>query len=117
MRADRLPNVGRQLSAALGYSHSAASAVGIFGASLAGVLYAVGRAVPFAVNAVSFAVSAASLRLMRARFQVDRQDVRTTSRLTIEIREGLGWLWRQPVIRFLTLVRPLTRCVTAPATC
>ncbi|MFJ6780363.1 MFS transporter [Streptomyces yangpuensis] len=101
-----LPNVvgPRQLSAALGYSQSAASAVGIFGASLAGALYAVGRTVPFAVNAVSFALSAASLRLMRARFQVDRQDVRTTSRLTNEIREGLGWLWRQPVIRFLTLV-------------
>jgi MFS family permease len=101
-----LPNVvgPRQLPAALGYSQSAASAVGIFGASLAGALYAVGRTVPFAVNAVSFAVSAASLRLMRARFQVDRQDVRTTSRLTTEIREGLGWLWRQPVIRFLTLV-------------
>ncbi|WP_327381105.1 MFS transporter [Streptomyces sp. NBC_01207] len=101
-----LPNVvgPRQLSAALGYSQSAASAVGIFGASLAGALYAVGRTVPFAVNAVSFAVSAASLRLMRARFQVDRQDVRTTSRLSTEIREGLGWLWRQPVIRFLTLV-------------
>ncbi|MEU4497544.1 MFS transporter [Streptomyces sp. NPDC023998] len=101
-----LPNVvgPRQLSAALGYSQSAAGAVGIFGASLAGALYAIGRTVPFAVNAVSFAVSAASLRLMRARFQLDRQDVRTTSRLTTEIREGLGWLWRQPVIRFLTLV-------------
>ncbi|MFF5187240.1 MFS transporter [Streptomyces sp. NPDC000345] len=101
-----LPNVvgPRQLSAALGYSQSAAGAVGIFGASLAGALYSVGRTVPFAVNAVSFAVSAASLRLMRARFQVDRQDVRTTSRLTAEIREGLGWLWRRPVIRFLTLV-------------
>ncbi|MBC9731049.1 MFS transporter [Streptomyces sp. TRM68367] len=101
-----LPNVvgQRQLPAALGYSQSAASAVGIFGASLAGALYALGRTVPFAVNAVSFAVSAASLRLMHARFQLDRQDVRTTSRLTTEIREGLGWLWRQPVIRFLTLV-------------
>ncbi|MFF4589974.1 MFS transporter [Streptomyces sp. NPDC001388] len=101
-----LPNVvgPRRLSAALGYSQSVASAVGVFGASLAGALYSVGRTVPFAVNAVSFAVSAASLRLMRARFQADRQDVRTTSRLTTEIREGLGWLWRQPVIRFLTLV-------------
>ncbi|WP_367325668.1 MFS transporter [Streptomyces sp. HUAS ZL42] len=101
-----LPNVvgPRQLSAALGYSQSAAGAVGIFGASLAGALYALGRTVPFAVNAVSFAVSAASLRLMRARFQLDRPDVRTASRLTTEIREGLGWLWRQPVIRFLTLV-------------
>ncbi|MFG2949971.1 MFS transporter [Streptomyces adustus] len=101
-----LPNVvgPRQLSAALGCSQSAAGAVGIFGASLAGALYAVGRTVPFAVNAASFAVSAASLRLMRARFQADRKDVRTTSRLTTEIREGLGWLWRRPVIRFLTLV-------------
>ncbi|MFF4660116.1 MFS transporter [Streptomyces sp. NPDC001381] len=101
-----LPNVvgPSRLSAALGYSQSVASAVGVFGASLAGALYSVGRTVPFAVNAVSFAVSAASLRLMRARFQADRQDVRTTSRLTTEIREGLGWLWRQPVIRFLTLV-------------
>lgn len=101
-----LPNVvgPRQLSAALGYSQSAAGAVGIVGASLAGALYALGRTVPFTVNAVSFAVSAASLRLMRARFQHDRKDVRTTSRLTTEIREGLGWLWRQPVIRFLTLV-------------
>jgi MFS family permease len=101
-----LPNVvgPRQLSAALGYSQSAVGAVGVFGSSLAGALYAAGRSVPFAVNAVSFAVSAASLRLMRARFQVDRQDVRTPSRLTTEIREGLAWLWRQPVIRFLTLV-------------
>jgi MFS family permease len=101
-----LPNVvgPRQVSAALGYSQSAAGAVGVFGASLAGALYAVGRTVPFAVNAVSFAVSAASLRLMRARFQLDRQDARRTAGLTAEIREGLGWLWRRPVIRFLTLV-------------
>ncbi|MEU6944949.1 MFS transporter [Streptomyces sp. NPDC046316] len=101
-----LPNVvdPRQLSAALGYSQSAASAVSVFGAPLAGALYAAGRTVPFAVNAVSFAMSAASLRLMRARFQLDREEARTTARLTTDIREGLGWLWHQPVIRFLTLV-------------
>ncbi|MDF6046300.1 MFS transporter [Streptomyces sp. JH14] len=101
-----LPNVvdPRQLSTALGYQQSATGAVNVFGAPLAGALYAAGRTVPFAVNAVSFAVSAASLRLMRARFQTDRQDVRTTAGFTTEIREGLGWLWRQPVIRFLTLV-------------
>ncbi|MFE0510034.1 MFS transporter [Streptomyces sp. NPDC058964] len=101
-----LPNVvgPRQLSAALGRSQSAAAAVGILGAPLAGALYALGRTVPFAVNAVSFALSAVSLRLMRARFQLDRQATRTKTRVTAEIREGLGWLWRQPVIRFLTLV-------------
>ncbi|WBP89936.1 MFS transporter [Kitasatospora cathayae] len=102
-----LPNIvdTPQLPTALGYQQSAASAVSIFGAPLAGALYAVGQVVPFAVNAVSFAVSAASLRLMRARFQVERHDVvRTRARLTTEIREGLSWLWREPVIRFLTLV-------------
>jgi MFS family permease len=107
-----LPNVvgPRQLPAALGWSQSASGAVGIVGASLAGALYAVGRIVPFAVNAVSFAVSAASLRMMRARFQEDGRGapaVRGESggtRVAAEIRAGLGWLRRQPVIRFLTLV-------------
>jgi MFS family permease len=101
-----LPNVvdAQQLSKALGYQQSAGSAVSIFGAPLAGALYAVGRVVPFAVNAASFAVSAASLRLMHARFQVERQEIRPRTRLTTEIREGVGWLWREPVVRFLTLV-------------
>ncbi|MFF0290896.1 MFS transporter [Streptomyces sp. NPDC005262] len=101
-----LPNVvgPRQLSAALGYSQSAGNAAGVFGASLAGALYALGRTVPFAVNAVSFALSAASLRLMRARFQMDGHAARTKAGLAIEIRDGLGWLRHQPVIRFLTLV-------------
>lgn len=102
-----LPNVvgPRQLPAALGWSQSASGAVGVVGASLAGALYAVGRVVPFAVNAVSFAVSAASLRMMRAGFQADAPGRQAGgARMAAEIRAGLGWLRRQPVIRFLTLV-------------
>jgi len=101
-----LPNVvdAQQLSAALGYQQSAGSAVSILGAPLAGALYAVGRVMPFAVNAVSFAISAVSLRMMRAHFQTERQEIRARARITTEIREGLGWLWREPVVRFLTLV-------------
>ncbi|GAA4880995.1 MFS transporter [Kitasatospora terrestris] len=101
-----LPNVvgPRLLSAALGLSQSAAGAVAVVGASLAGVLYELGRTVPFTVNALSFAASAASLGLMRSRFQVDRKRARPGARLTADIREGLGSLWRQPVVRFLTLV-------------
>jgi MFS family permease len=100
-----LPNVvdAQQLPTALGYQQTAGSAVGIFGGPLAGALYALGRIVPFAVNAVSFAVSAASLSLMHARFQVDRQEIRPRARLATEIREGVGWLWREPIVRFLTL--------------
>ncbi|MFE5584140.1 MFS transporter [Kitasatospora sp. NPDC056531] len=101
-----LPNVvdAQQLPTALGYQQSAGSAVSILGAPLAGTLYAVGWVVPFAVNAVSFAVSAASLRMMRARFQTERQEIRARARITREIREGVGWLWREPAVRFLALV-------------
>ncbi|WP_405058407.1 MFS transporter [Kribbella sp. NBC_01505] len=90
-----------QLPAALGYTQSALNTVRIFGASLAGILYSAGRTVPFLVNAVSFTVSAASLRLMRADFQEERRI--GSARLRTDVREGLSWLWGQPVIRFLTL--------------
>jgi MFS family permease len=111
-----LPNVVAedQLSKALGYSESAFNTVRVFGASLAGVLYALGRALPFAVNAVSFVVSAFSLRFMRATFQQASAEDRNTagrspSHVVAEIREGLGWLWRRPAIRFLTLAQAADR--------
>jgi predicted MFS family arabinose efflux permease len=56
--------------------------------------------VPFAVNAASFVVSAATIRLMRVRFQERRET--PPARMTSEIREGLVWLWRRPALRFLT---------------
>ncbi len=100
-----LPNVvtGEQVPAALGYTQSVFSTVRIFGAALAGVLYGLGRTVPFAVNAASFVVSAATLRLMRARFQ-ERNEA-PPERMTHQIREGLAWLWHRPALRFLTLVQ------------
>lgn len=100
-----LPNVvGReQLSAALGYSETVHNTIRVFGAVAAGALYSLSRVVPFAVNAVSFAVSALSLRLIRRDFQEARR-TGPRPRLTAEIREGLSWVWHQPVIRFLTLV-------------
>jgi MFS family permease len=99
-----MPNVvsPEQLPTALGYTQSAFNAIRIIGASLAGLAYGLGRAVPFAANAVSFAVSAMTLRLMRNRFSEER--VAAPRKLTAEIREGLTWAWRQPVVRFLTLI-------------
>ncbi|MDX3535545.1 MFS transporter [Streptomyces sp. MB09-01] len=100
-----LPNVvGReQLSGALGYSETVHNTIRVFGAVAAGALYSLSRVLPFAVNAVSFAVSALSLRLIRGDFQEERR-TGPRPRLTAEIREGLSWVWHQPVIRFLTLV-------------
>lgn len=111
-----LPNVvpQDQLSRALGFSESAFNTVRIFGASLAGALYAIGRAVPFATNAVSFLVSAISLGFMRTKFQQapaeGRQAAgRSPAQVVTEIREGLSWLWRQPAIRFLTFAQAADR--------
>lgn len=94
-----------QLPAALGISQAASSAVGIAGSALAGAAYAVGKSVPFLVNVISFLVSAATLRAIRTQFQEPhRESVRGAGELLSEIREGLVWVWRQPLIRLLTLV-------------
>jgi MFS family permease len=94
-----------QLPSALGVNQAASSAVGIAGSALAGAAYAVGRSVPFLVNVASFLVSAATLRAIRVQFQNGRTgSTRGARDLLAEIREGLRWVWHQPVIRMLTMV-------------
>jgi predicted MFS family arabinose efflux permease len=94
-----------QLPAALGISQAASGAVSIAGSALAGAAFAAGRSIPFLVNVISFLVSAATLRAIRPRFQEPlRESVRGAGDVLREVRDGLVWLWRQPVIRLLTLV-------------
>jgi MFS family permease len=104
-----LPNVvgpGR-LARAMGVSQGASNLVRVSGASLGAVVYAFGRVMPFLVNSVSFLASALTLRLMRIPFQeeTDGAGNRSPGQMIGDIREGLGWLWRQPVIRFLTVMQ------------
>ena len=106
-----LPNVvgpGR-LAQAMGTSQGAMNMVRVSGASLGAVVYAFSRVMPFLMNAVSFLVSALTLRLMRASFQEETDRAadgqRSASQMISDIRVGLGWLWQQPVIRFLTLTQ------------
>lgn len=112
-----LPNVvgpGR-LAQAMGTSQGAMNMVRVSGASLGAAVYAVSRVMPFLMNAVSFLVSALTLRLMRASFQESAgfeestggaaRGQRSAGQMIGDIRVGLGWLWRQPAIRFLTLMQ------------
>jgi MFS family permease len=102
-----LPNIVRHddLPAALGATHAAGSTLGIVGSAIAGAAYAAGRAVPFAVNAVSFLVSALTLKWIRAEFQEDQGESSPSVReLLADIRQGLAWVWGQPVLRLLTVV-------------
>ncbi|GAA4607658.1 MFS family permease [Actinoplanes octamycinicus] len=94
-----------QLPTALGAIGAASNTLRIAGASVAGLAYTLGRMLPFAVNAVSFLVSAAALRAIRAGFQQDRAPAAASPReLIADIRHGLSWLWHRPVIRTLALL-------------
>ncbi len=99
-----LPNVVTrdQLPVALSQSQAAYSGVRTFGSFLGGTLYSIGSVFPFLVNAVSFGASVFSLGLIRGNFQSDREG--SSLPLYKAIAEGFSWLWKQPLLRFLTFV-------------
>lgn len=102
-----LPNIvpSGDLPAALGAVGAMSNALRIVGAAVAGIAYAVSRMLPFAVNAVSFLVSAAALRAIRADFQQVRAVAPGSPRVLLaDIGRGLAWLGRKPVIRTLALL-------------
>lgn len=87
----------RQLPAAVGAMQARASIVRLAGPPLGGVLFALGRAVPFLFDAVSYAFSFLSLLLMRTPFQEEREADR--ARIRTQIAEGFRFLWTQPFLR------------------
>jgi MFS family permease len=102
-----LPNVvpREALPKALGTAGATANALRIAGGAVAGLAYAVGRMFPFAVNAVSFLASAATLRAIRADFQQAEGAPPVSPRaLAADIGHGLAWLWHKPVIRTLAVL-------------
>ena len=106
-RLSALPRVvpREQLPAAVAQNEAAESLVGLAGPPLAGALYAAGRALPFLADAVSYAVSALSLRYIRVPFQAERAAHAAGKRLLwAEMREGLVWLWHAPLIRFMAFI-------------
>jgi MFS family permease len=91
-----------QMPAAVATVTARQSVVLVAGPPLGGALFAIGRAVPFFVDAVSYAFSTITLLLMRTPFQERRE--RTPTRLRAEIAEGLGYLWQQPFLRTCALL-------------
>jgi predicted MFS family arabinose efflux permease len=91
-----------QLPAALARNQAREYASLLGGTPLGGLLYSLGRLVPFVFDAVSYGVSVASLVVVRARLQGER--TATRQKLLHEVREGLAWFWRQPFIRTTSLL-------------
>jgi predicted MFS family arabinose efflux permease len=74
----------------------------LVGPPLSGVLYSIAYTLPFLADAVSYIVSVLSLFFIRTKFQGERVAARRS--LWVEIKEGLSWLWHQPIIRFMAIL-------------
>jgi predicted MFS family arabinose efflux permease len=83
------------------------------GPPLGGLLYAINAALPFVVDAVTYAFSVIALLFVRTPLQGERSAPREP--MAQEIRAGLVWLWRQPAIRTLALLSGLLNVVAPEA--
>jgi MFS family permease len=102
-----LPRVVRpdQLPEATSQNMATFAAAGMAGPGLGGFLYqSVGKAFPFLLDAVSYAVSAVSLLFVRTNFQVERSPDAPRRHLGREIKQGMGWLWGNALLRFMAFI-------------
>ena len=100
-----LPHVvtKEQVPEAIARSYAIESIAMLVGPFLGTALFTIGRALPFLGDAISYAASVVSLRLIRAQFQMEREATAPV-RLREQIMEGLRWLWRQPLIRYMAFL-------------
>ena len=69
---------------------------------LGGLLFGIGRLVPFIFDAVTYAVSFVTLLFVRPTFQETRPPSQT--RLRAEVAEGIAWLWQSPLLRAIVFL-------------
>lgn len=91
-----------QLGAASAQNEAAWQISAMFGPFFGGLLYGVGRLVPFVADSVSYAVSVVALLFIKTEFQEQR--TASTRALGTEIWEGISWLWNQPLVRAIAFL-------------
>jgi MFS family permease len=91
-----------QLAAAASTEEGRLSIVRLVGPAVGGVLFGVGRAVPFVADAVSYAFSTLSLLAMRTPFQQPRE--RADTHVVAEAVEGLRFVWDNAFLRLTMLM-------------
>jgi fucose permease len=92
----------RQLPDAINVVTGRQAAVNLGGPAVGGALFGLARAIPFVVDALSYAFSSLSLLLMRTPFQEERATEEAP--LRAQLAEGFHFLWQQPFIRTTALV-------------
>ncbi|MCO1578413.1 MFS transporter [Crossiella sp. SN42] len=98
--AAAVPNVVHpsHLTFALSRNEARERGAAMLGQPLGGMLFGLGRAVPFLFDALTYLVSLVSLLLIRKDFQASRK------RQPVDLSAGITWLWRQPFLRMTTFL-------------
>jgi hypothetical protein len=86
-----------QLPDAFGIREARSATVRLLGPFVGGAMFGVARALPFAVDAVSYACSTASLVAMRTPFQQTGE--RSADGIRARLAEGFRFLWGRPFLR------------------
>jgi MFS family permease len=95
VRKEQLPNASAQNEAGF-------IATGLIAPPLGGILLQLNKLVPFIFDAISYGISAIFLTFIKTEFQGERKV--EERHLRREIAEGLSWLWRNPLIRFMAFL-------------
>ena len=99
----------RQLPAAAAAETGRQAVVQLAGPPLGGALFGLARALPFLVDAVSYAFSTLSLLAMRTPFQEEREP--HLASLRSRLAEGFHFVWSQPFLRTCALLFGLTNFI------
>jgi predicted MFS family arabinose efflux permease len=100
-----------QVPEALARNEARREGASLAGPPLGGVLFAAGRALPFAVDAVSYLACAVGLLALRTPLQEEREATRR--RPVAEIVEGVRWLWDMAFVRASALAVAGANCIWA----
>ncbi|MFJ1551780.1 MFS transporter [Streptomyces sp. NPDC088246] len=111
-----------QLTAALTREEVRISGASLAGPPLGGMLFALGRVVPFLVTTLTFVVSISCVSLMRSQAAADKADKaneadRTQPDASSAVRRMLSGtvvMWRNPLLRRTTLFTAVMNAASAP---
>lgn len=92
-----------RLATASARDEGAYYAAGLLGPAVGGILYGIGRVLPFLADALSYLFSLLSLLLIKTDLRREGAAARPRH-IGAEMVEGLVWLWRQPIIRAVSLL-------------
>ena len=99
----------RQLPAAAAAETGRVAVVRLAGPPLGGALFGLARALPFLIDAASYAFSTLSLLAMRTPFQEERE--RDRSPLRSRLAEGFRFVWSHPFLRTTAFLFGLTNFI------